>query len=431
MVVEGEAAAAAEKGFSGLTRGVLAYVGGLVSAIELGRQLGGLINQYRDMAGKGVNAGDWFHAGLNSIGLESDEALKARFKDAYDTGRVSRDAFAPGKEGAEADKKAAAPAQSAADAIRGNIPVWDQSLKGLDDYREKLAALQTQMQALNNERAAAALGVDIGKSREELDIEQRILEAKIKQLDPMNKLRETWADQLASAQAYTKEQQNQVELEKAMEEARKANPRDPERAAAEAGAATRAKQAADTAKAFAEEMTTARQQLAIAGAITQTEKDRLEVEQKIADLKRTKGYSDAELGELQQALDLTKQIERETAQFKQLNPQASAIESYREQLDLLNSATCRSRNTPARRPSSTRTRRRRATRSAPWSTSSARNWSSCRSPASTARPTSRPCRRSTSSRSRASTSTRRPRRSCRSTTGRSRTFRTCRRSSTA
>src|SRR5208283_1445234 len=43
LIAEGEAAAAAEKGFSGLTRGVLSYAGALVSAIEIGRGIGEII----------------------------------------------------------------------------------------------------------------------------------------------------------------------------------------------------------------------------------------------------------------------------------------------------------------------------------------------------------------------------------------------------
>ena len=59
--------------------------------------------------------------------------------------------------------------------------------------------------------------------------------------------------------------------------------------------------------------------------LTQTDKDRLAVEQQIANLARDKTYTQAQLDQLKQILELTKQIERENQQFQSLNPQASAL----------------------------------------------------------------------------------------------------------
>ena len=164
---------------------------------------------------------------------------------------------------------------------------------------------------------------------------EKELEIKRQALDPMNKMRDSWQEQLQAAQAYTKEEQDQAAIEKAVAEQRRSNPHFADADASEMRASMTKVQDAQRQKSFQEEVTGLQNQLALAGALTNTEKERLQIDQQIAALAKDKGYTQAQLDQLRQVLELTKQIEDETAQFKSLNPQAEAIQNYNDQLTIL------------------------------------------------------------------------------------------------
>jgi TP901 family phage tail tape measure protein len=240
-----------------------------------------------------------------------------------------------GKEGGQsADRKAES---NTAESARAAATVWNTALKAVDDYNEKLKQLNEL-----NEKAGSLSKVDeatlanLQTSREEVAIEQKLIELKIRALDPMNKMRDNWKDQLAAAQAVTKEEQNQVAIAKAVADAQRADPRFSAGDALEMASRMKQVDDANRDKSFTNETTQMRNQVAMAAALTNTERDRLAVKQQLAQLAKDDAFTPAQLAAAEKLLTAEKAITAQMAQWKQLNPQADAIINYGDQVKLLN-----------------------------------------------------------------------------------------------
>src|SRR5271165_1523172 len=95
------------------------------------------------------------------------------------------------------------------------------TLSSLDSYQKKMEELSKQQQHLNElEKAPPEELERLGLSQEQLAVYQKMISTQMAALDPLTKLNEQWRDQLRSAQAVTKEQENQAAIDKAVEQAK-------------------------------------------------------------------------------------------------------------------------------------------------------------------------------------------------------------------
>ena len=212
------------------------------------------------------------------------------------------------------------------------------ALERFDEYTKRLDGLTKAKQALEALKEGSKQTPGRGDAKTDVEIaaiERSIVMAE-RALDPMNKLRDAWAESLAGARAYTKEQQNQFEIAKAVAEQARSNPRFTTDDRSELTARMQEIQDATRTKAFREQAITLSQQLQIAATLTQADKDRLEIDQQIAALSKDKGFNGDQLAQLAGLLTLIKQTTEATAQFKSLNPQSDALIKYNDQLALLN-----------------------------------------------------------------------------------------------
>ena len=171
---------------------------------------------------------------------------------------------------------------------------------------------------------------------------QQALELRRAELDPLNKMTDQWRQAMMSAQAYTKAQQEAAAIEKqvfdARQEAYKRGEGDAGANRAEGQVRSQQTQLnrATSDTAFSKEAEGMYRQLAASSAITQSEKDRLAVEQQIAKWQQDTSYTQAQIAQLTKILELTQQWSRELQQMQPLNPQASAIPKYNDDLAELN-----------------------------------------------------------------------------------------------
>ena len=219
------------------------------------------------------------------------------------------------------------------DANRQALEHFDQYTKRLDDLKKAQLALEALREG--SHKQGLLPGGD-AKSDSEIDAIQRAIDLEMRALDPLNKLRDAWTENLAAARAYSKEQQNQYEIAKAIAEQARTNPRFTEKDADEIRSRMSEVQDANRTKSFREQAITLAQQLQIAAALTQADKDRLEIDQQIAALAKDKGFTEDQLSQLRDLLTLIKQTTEATSQFKSLNPQGDALVNYNAQLKLLN-----------------------------------------------------------------------------------------------
>jgi TP901 family phage tail tape measure protein len=347
IAATGAAARTAEVGFAGLAGRLLSITTYFLAAREAGILAGGFLNSVLpDSVKQGVQSFrqnttigqgmSWVGSHVLGVNSAEQDAQKKQEEEERAKREADDESFRNSPSGMARGRQAERSTSGANDNGGGGNPqaaMWEGALKGLDDYETKLGELKTQLDAIKNLQALPADQRTI--SSEQLQIEKNIVAEKIRALDPMNKMRDSWREQLQAATAYTKVQQEQAAIEKAVADARRSNPRFSASDETEMRGAMKATNTAEHNKSFAEDMTTANQQLAAAAAISQTSKDQLQIDQQIAAVAKTKGWTDAQIAQYKQVLELTKQIEERTAQFKALNPQAASIQSYNDQLMLL------------------------------------------------------------------------------------------------
>jgi hypothetical protein len=347
----GMAAAAAR--FAGTAGLMIATVGLWHEAYEQMVQMQGLQEK---LGNAGVTWGDELvmlrHGMPSWMGGISTEDRNKYFQDKKNRGEFhpenfkSNDELEQSRKAADHDKELTAmrgQAFSSAAATQGaklgseelGTAEIEKALAGLDAYIKKTAELKQAQKDLDD---AVSKMTDDQKQQYASSIAaaQREIEIRRQALDPMNKMRDSWQEQLQAAQAYTKAEQDQAAIEKAVAEQRRSNPRFTASDESEMRASMAKVQDTQRAKSFQDELVGMQNQLALAGALTNADKERLQIDQQLAALAKDKGYSEAELDQLRQVLELTKQIEHETEQFKSLNPQAEAIRNYNEQLQILN-----------------------------------------------------------------------------------------------
>ena len=254
-----------------------------------------------------------------------------------DNGRDSELARQSGRRGYASHAASAGTSNPAQQTI--DVGSASTALAGLDSQQKKMEELQKAQENLNALKKATPEELQtLQISQEQLVVYQQIITNAQNALDPLYKLKETWADQLRSAQAVTKEQENQAAIEKAVQEAKKdphfaANPQNEATMRSQMGAI----QQAEINKAFQEQMRGLNDQLALIGVVNGQERSRLQIEQQIADAQRKQGYSAEQLASLRMALTLTEQMKAAQEQMDRLNPQAKALTDYANEMQTLNS----------------------------------------------------------------------------------------------
>ena len=218
------------------------------------------------------------------------------------------------------------------------------TLQGYDGQLKKLADIQKIQDAITEAEKIKSGGGELNevdkKVVDRLNLTKQRLAYETMMADPLQAQARAMGDAALKAAAFTKAQQDALEVSKAirdMEEKGQLDASTPDDAAhSQAKANLQAPQQAATAKAFQEQLIAMRNQLALAGALTKADRDRLEIDQQLAALQKNMGLDTGQLAQLDAILTKTKEIEDRTAQFKSLNPQANALKEYNAQLEILN-----------------------------------------------------------------------------------------------
>ena len=326
------------------------------AAHELGVGIAGLIKQQQEFGKQGVT---WKDEGLGLGAMLPDALGGGYFKDKLtESFRAKREAggehggsehrehggeheggHGEGHEGGE-HAPAAKPNPTAPQTnltpleARNAIADFSPAIKAAKDYQDAIEKLQTALGKMDDATKSALAS--------EIQGAQQALELRRAELDPLNKMTDQWRQAMMSAQAYTKSQQEAAAIEKqvfdARQEAYKRGEGDAGANRAEGQVRSQQTQLnrATSDTAFSKEAEGMYRQLAASSAITQSEKDRLAVEQQIAKWQQDTSYSQAQITQLTKILELTKEWARELQQMQTLNPQASALSKYNDELAELN-----------------------------------------------------------------------------------------------
>jgi hypothetical protein len=346
-----ETEAVVKRSWGNMALAIGSYMVAADAAHQVGLGIADLIKQQQQFGKQGIS---WKDEALGLGAMLPDFMGGSGFKSAL-TGSMrsekrQRDS-AKGTGGEEHEHQAEAHSEAhnptkpqeavSSEGARNLLAAFSPAIKAAQEYQVAIEALQT---AIDKMSAATkeAMASEIQGARQALELRKA-------ELDPLNKMTDQWRQAMMSARAYTKAQQEAAAIEKQVFDAREAAYK---RGEGDAGA-NRAEQfirttAPQTNRAtsdtdFAKEAQGLQQALAMASAVTQTEKDRLGIVQQIANLARDKTYTQGQLDQLKAILELTKQWERELSQLSTLNPQLSALTKYNNDLKELNSRLAQGR----------------------------------------------------------------------------------------
>ena len=285
-----------------LARGIGAGAAALISFYELGKQTASMINTWvpcsrasrteraswstrwcRRTTCSGTSRGSSTSAVRTAGERRGSRDRQAQRGEGASTRRRPEEREPADKGDREADAKAQ-------DVVNQKMK---EALNTLDEYRKKAEDLMAVQTALSQAERNAAEG-STEYSQKELHLMQQRLDMMKAMNEPLFAEARAQSDALTKALAYTKAQQDrlaiEMEIRKLEEEgkldASTPNDADHNKVRSDMGAA----QAAERSKSFNETATAMNNQLALAGALTQAEKDRLEIEQQIAALAKDKGF---------------------------------------------------------------------------------------------------------------------------------------------
>ena len=316
-------------------------------SFRAGQAIGDTINQQKSFGKQGVTWGDEF-AALNPF--MSEDSFRKRMQSEKDAGQYRPGATESREEEQERKSQQDMSSETKRQGAFANLGAGagqatfsktdiDDMIAAYDEFGKKRKAIQDQEDEFNLKEAKMTQAQKDAYAPQIAQIDA-MFEHRKKLAEPMAEENRALDDQIAKANAITKEQQNQLaimlEIRKQQDSGAIAFGPAGDQARGDLAAKMHTAQGADRDKEFADQMRSMQQQLALAQALTTTEKDRLEVEQQIANAQMTKGYTDDELAKMKQVLELTKQANNEMAQFKSLNPQAAALRDYNDQLSILN-----------------------------------------------------------------------------------------------
>jgi hypothetical protein len=375
--VSGAASAVRAAGsFGGAIGGNLAAMGtggalatGAVAAGALGltyaagRETGRAINQQNDLGKQGVTWGDEGHALLASFGLESQDSFTKRMQGERDAGQyrpgatVGRGETTSSEEDASemqrqrgGDRGAAQNSMqsqmAAAKAANDNGPAQgtygDEDIKnllsGMDEYQKKLKEIQDQQNAFD--KAVKQMSPEQQASwSAQIAQAQRMFELRKQAADPLLQENKALDDQIAKAGAVTKAAQNELAIR---EELRKLEEKGVEitpAVRAQVGSKMQYAQGAEQAKAYDEEVKNLQKALAASGAVTAADKQRVEIDQQIADMYE-KGTiaTQAQEQSVRNLLAAEKERTQYAALAASLSPVGKANQEYQESIDLLQRA---------------------------------------------------------------------------------------------
>ena len=201
------------------------------------------------------------------------------------------------------------------------------------DKAQKLDLAQKQLDALKTVPAAERPAT---MDDAHLTAIQKQIDAAREALDPMQKFRDDQKDALEKAQAITKEQQDQLEIEKKIGELQGKNPSMTDAKEDEVRASMRQAQLANIQKSYEEQMQTIARATQATAALTEEDKQRLEIANKIADAVKKEGFSQEQLDGYKQALQIQQKLNEMTATQDHLDPRAKATADYNNQVRILN-----------------------------------------------------------------------------------------------
>ena len=326
--------------------GAFKWLAGAMLAADAGSFVGNWMNKNTpDLANKiaewrdNSKIGGYIKSAGHAMGAQSPQDIENE-KQAK-TGELKKtDAESAEKDNAAKEAKGGEPSlpeqTSAPGASASDIAVFTQAnalkLTALDALMGKGKQYEDQLKVIAQlEQIPDSVREQLHLGDQELSVLKNIIKAKQDALDPMIKMRQSWDDQLKGAQAVTKAQTDQLAIEKAVDDARRSNPRFSGADEEEMRGRMARNNAAAIKKGFDEQIIGLRQSAEMAGVLTQTQKSRLEIEFKIADAMKKQGFNPEQLASLQQALSLEQQIKDSGEQMDALNPQAKALRGYDEQ----------------------------------------------------------------------------------------------------
>lgn len=245
-------------------------------------------------------------------------------------------------EGMKKAHEAAEREERAVDNIRRYLDEADrQLLNQVSRYSSAAEEVKKLQEALNREKELPQGnpfqlgGKDASPElRRELEAQsQGQINEKAKALDPIYETVKALKEQLASEQALTKEQKNQVEIAQTLERERVRIGALSVEKAQELAKALRDVQEAQKNAAFANEVFSLTQAVNVAKELTQTGRERAEIENKITEYKRANsGLDEKAEASLRRILTLQQQLANFQSLQSKLDPTAAASRDYADEL---------------------------------------------------------------------------------------------------